>query len=559
MKIPALGHISILPLGCLVASLSCGECFAIPSQGCSEESLQRGITYTQGFSTPEYGAGVAFVDLDADDDPDVVAVGNASGVIGIFENDGTGHFVNHSFALPAADAITAGIASADYDRDGLLDLYISCQGGYHSLLLHNDGDFVFSDVTTLAQMEFTPYDSGAAWTDFDLDGWLDLYVPARLYRNRFYHNMGNGTFQEIGQALGIEADLDPTLQSGFFDYDLDGDGDLFLATDKGTHCETTGFHNRMYENIGGLFQEVTEQTGTGVCMDAMNIAVGDYDENGWPDVYSTNLPAGNVLLLQNPDNTFYNAAAEAGVIVHSSGWGALFFDYDNDGHLELYVCNQYIDNILFWHGGDFYAGDIAEQVNANISGVSYTVAAGDVDMDGDVDLLVGNRGQHVQLLINNQPANGGNAWLKVKVTELNTSQYAIGAVIRVRTGEHWQMREVMAGSNYLAQNELIQHFGLGTAEVVDEVKVTWPGGETRTLTNVPAMQTIVIAPPNLPGDAYEDGVVDLTDFALFDLCLQGPGAQNQVPLCEPLDMDGNRSIDLKDFVAFQRWFGSSNQ
>ena len=518
--------------------------YGLAAEPFTEEATLRGIDYLP-MQTHAHGQGLAFIDLDGDGDPDVVLVGRADGVVGVYENDGTGYFIDHSATSGIGPVLkSSGVTAADFDRDGDLDVYIS-RWTEPDILLRNEGEFVFEDVSAESGVgAVVGKHTGAAWGDYDNDGWPDLYVPNWQGPSRLYHNLGGGLFEEVAVSLGVDASADPLFQAVFVDFDRDGDADLYVASDRGTLCKTEGWQNHLFENVGGTFVDITEASGTAACVDAMCIAIGDFDGNRYMDFYITNSPPGNALLLNQGDGTFDESAAEAGVPVHETGWGAAFFDYDNSGSLDLYVCNSNVPNVLFDNDSAWPCNEVAEEMDVAIGGLSYTLATADVDNDGDIDFLLQNRFESIRLFINHE--GEANCWAKFDVLGEGPSRYAIGANIDVRTGADWQIREVIAGSNYKSQNELVQHFGLGSADAMDEVFVLWPGGATRTLYNLPANRTWTLVPTDKLGDGDHDGDRDLDDFVIFASCYAMPFA----PGCEMMDFDGNSVVDLADFKAF---------
>jgi hypothetical protein len=237
----------------------------------------------------------------------------------------------------------------------------------------------------------------------------------------------------------------------------------------------------------------------------------------------------------------------AGVENPITSWGAIFFDFDNDGHQDLYVNNMWEANTLYHNQGTFPAAEIAAAAGVAAStGASFSSAVADVDSDGDVDLLVNNHGSNVELFINNEGQK--RRWIRYRVLGRGHNVFAVGANVNTRVGNFWQLREILAGGNgYLGQNELIVHVGLGDAPVVDEVVVTWPGGSpTRTLTNLPSNEVWTLYPPEHLGDADGDGSVVIGDYLGFTDCYDRPVA----PGCEMMDFDGNSMIEMNDFAAF---------
>jgi hypothetical protein len=207
----------------------------------TEVSLSRGVNYIVGTPAIQFGAGHGLIDLDNDGHLDIVILGAANGLVGVYENNGSGSFINRSFATGIAPmTAAAGVSAADYDGDGDVDLFLS---GWHvsNRLLRNNGNFNFTDVTLSAGVQLSCPSQATSWSDFNGDGWLDLYLTVRtgdlgdITRNKLYQNLGNGTFTEVASAVGVEAGSDPTLLPAFFDFDRDGDDDLYLGTDKGSN------------------------------------------------------------------------------------------------------------------------------------------------------------------------------------------------------------------------------------------------------------------------------------------------------------------------------------
>jgi len=470
----------------------------------TEEALQRGLPYTT-VTGPSFGVGVAFADLDSDGDPDVIAIGRADGVVGVFENLGNGTFADRSATsgIPLI-ASASGIVAGDYDGDGLLDLYFS-NWGTPNKLVHNDGGFQFSNTGAFSGVDDSGFGTGCSWGDFDGDGLLDLYVSNRSILgsspgdlpNRLYRNKGDGTFEDVAPVFGVDvATVDEvTFQGVFFDFDNDADADLFLSTDRGMMSSNK---NRLFENVNGALVDISATSGADISLDSMGVGVGDFDGNGFQDLYCTNTVSGHKLLMNQPTGVpeaaiFSERANQAGVEAFAVGWGAAFFDYDNDGFQELYVCNVLGNNQFYECDGSWPCTDIADALGVNDPGPSFGVAIADVDDDGDVDLLVQNNDEPLKLYINHEGESLN--WLKLRVWGFGEDRFSIGAQVRIRTGSTWQMRELLAGgNNYKGQNELTAHFGLNDISLVDELVVTWPGGATRTLWNVSSNQTVVIGP-----------------------------------------------------------------
>jgi hypothetical protein len=417
----------------------------------TEEAQLRGIDYTVMFGGTS-GSALAFADLDGDRDADLIVTGASDGHVGVYENDGSGMFTDRSelSGLPVLLVQEAsGVIAGDYDSDGDLDLFFS---NYSSddVLARNDGGFQFTILGPSIGIGALGYGTGSAWADYDNDGLLDVYVgnvnagDPLAPRNRLYHNLGDGTFEEVASLLGVDDDSD-TWQAVFFDFDRDADADLYISNDKGgEQCAQNS--NHLFENVGGVFKEITDESGTAACIDSMGVAIGDFDGNGYQDLYCTNIPHGNPLFLNQGTGMFVEASDSAGVASFALGWGAHFFDFDNDGHLDLYVCNFVAPNRLYRHEGSWPCVDVAATMGVADAGLSYCLAVADIDNDGDLDIALQNDLERVKLFVNNEGAQ--HRWARFDVIGEGPSRYAIGANIDIRTGKDWQIREVIAGSNY---------------------------------------------------------------------------------------------------------------
>lgn len=474
----------------------------------TEEALIRGIDYTTHYLN-DVGIGgqcqgAAFADLDGDTDPDLVLIGGADGLVNVYENDGFGTFtLRVDTGMPAllkASSVTA----VDYDADGDLDVFITqfdiTNGQHRDALMRSEGDFVFTDVTIEAGLDAPGASTGATWGDYDNDGFLDLYVPNYTFggaptNNLLYRNLGDGTFAQVGEELGVDDPGGMSFQASFLDYDLDGDVDLYNVNDRGGVGEMLG--NRLWRNLGdGTFEDVSEDSGTDAHIFSMGLAFGDLDRNGWPDLYVSNI-IDNPLFMNVDGVGFEERSIEYGVTAESAGWGVMFFDADNDGWLDLYVCNTSLYGYeqpadrLYLCGPEPPCVDVAAESGIFVDTESYGVASADIDNDGDVDFLVTRPDLPVRLYINHTNENAGN-WLKVDLRGSGPNSAAIGATIRLEDDAGWQQRGLLAGTSYKSQHEMTQHFGLGETTLVRQVRVLWPGGAESCVSNLAANQTLLI-------------------------------------------------------------------
>ena len=521
----------------------------------TEEAVTRGVNYLIGQASAA-GLGVALVDLDNDGDPDLVTTGRTDGRVGIFENTGGGFFADRSVnsGIPPL-MIASAVIAADYDADGDLDLFFT-QTSLPNVLMRNEGGFKFVDVSAAAGVDDDGAGKGPAWGDYDNDGWIDLYVTNRtmtfgtLNRDILYHNNGDGTFTDVSAANGLGQTDSSGHQAIFLDYDRDGDCDLYLSNDgMGLGCAPGGgWRNEFHENIGGAYINVTEQSGAGLCMNSMGVAVGDLDGNGYPDLYSTNTPEGNVLLLNNGDKTFTDATALAGVGMFGVGWGANFFDYNNDGIEDLYVCNMIGPNSLYVGQLVWPMLDQGAALGLGDTGKSFCSAVGDIDNDGDLDIVMTNQETfeqtNVRIYINHEGETRN--WIKLRAVGNNGNTFAVGAMTDVRVGAKHYYREVYAGTSWKSQDDMTLHVGLGDAAAVDEITTIWPGGETRTIAGFPTSETWSLVPDNRLGDVDGDGAINLSDFVLFASAHLAPF----VPGSEFMDFDGDADVDNDDYAVF---------
>ena len=426
-----------------------------------------------------------------------------------------------------------GACAGDVDNDGWIDLYVTSFGP--NALYRNRGDGTFVDVTRASGVGTPVWSAGCAFADLDRDGDIDLfvanYVDADRTRSPFcgnakrgirvychplnfnalpgtlYRNDGRGTFTDVSDKAGVAAHRGRGLGVVVTDYDADGWPDVLVANDS--------VPNFLFRNSGdGRFVETALGAGVAVATDGqaragMGIDAADYDGDGRPDVIITNLDFEMHSLFRGlRDGLFAHATVESGVgpaTLPFVGFGAAFFDADHDGQLDLAIANGHImDNAPQYRSGAVYAQrkllfrnsgarrfvEIGRSAGPGfaLEKVGRGLAAGDIDNDGDLDLLVTNNGQSADLLRND--GGGANALVVRAVTRTNRD--AVGARIRVVTGGKAQVRDIRAGSSYLSQNDLRQHFGLGGAASVDRIEVTWPTGKLETVAGVAANQIVTI-------------------------------------------------------------------
>lgn len=516
----------------------------------AEVSLSRGVNYILGTPAVQFGAGHGLIDLDNDGHLDIVILGASNGLVGVYENNGSGSFINRSFATGIAPMTgAAGLSAADYDGDGDIDLFLS---GWHvaNRLLRNNGNFNFTDVTVASGLVLSCPSQATAWSDFNGDGWLDLYLAVRtgdlgdFTRNKMYQNMGNGTFSEVAAAVGVEAGTDPTLLPAFFDFDRDGDDDLYLGTDKGSNGV---FANRLFRNDAGTFTEITATANAQAYVDCMGIAIGDLNFDGFFDLYVTNIALGNKLMMHDGEGAFVDLTAAAGMQNLRYAWATVFADFNNDSWLDTYVCNLQNANRLYEGAPAFPYPDVALAAGVATPNTSYSVSVGDIDNDGDLDMLVDESGTRIKLYLNNTPAI--NNHVRFSVAGQGANKRAVGATLELDIAGVPHLRQIYSGSNFKAMNEYTVHYGMGSETQADSLLVRWPGtGHARTLTNIPAGEQWTIYPPERMGDVNGDGKVTRQDvFAALNQGSLFVGTP-VVPGQEMMDMNGDFTLTAQDLA-----------
>jgi hypothetical protein len=427
-----------------------------------------------------------------------------------------------------------GACAGDVDNDGWIDLYVTSFGP--DALFRNRGDGTFVDVTGSAGVGTPVWGAGCAFADLDKDGDLDLfvanYVDADRQRSPFcgnkklgtraychplnfdplaatlYRNDGRGVFADASVKAGIAAHRGNGLGVVVTDYDEDGWPDVLVANDS--------VPNFLFRNTrDGRFVESALGAGIALATDGqaragMGIDAGDYDGDGRPDLIVTNLDFEMHSLHRSlGGGLFAYATGESGIgpaTLPFVGFGTAFLDVDSDAQLDLVIVNGHImDNAPQLRSGAVYAQrkllfrntggrrfvEIGRTAGPGFAPekVGRGLATGDIDNDGDLDLLVTNNGQSADLLRND--AGRGNA-LTVRAIGRQTNRDAIGARIRLVAGGKAQIRDVRAGSSYLSQNDLRQQFGLGGATMAERIEVVWPTGKVDVATGVAAGQIITI-------------------------------------------------------------------
>jgi hypothetical protein len=412
----------------------------------------------------------------------------------LYRNDGTGAFTK----ITGINVVTNGGVSfaaawGDYDNDGYLDLFIP-NLGQKNFLYRNTGNGAFTKITAGNIVNDIANSVSCAWGDYDNDGYLDLFVANRGGQKNFlYHNNGDGLFTKI--TIGtIVNDIGSAEGCAWGDYDSDGFLDLFVAN--------YGQRNFLYHNNrNGTFTRVT--TGS-IATDVANsvcAAWGDYDNDGYLDLFVSSFGGNNLLYRNNRDGTFNKITTGRVVTDGGTSVGCTWGDYDNDGNLDLFVSNASGErNFLYRNNGDSSFGKIATGNIVTDGGDSIGCAWGDYDNDGFLDLFVANRAGQNNFLYRND--GNTNHWLRVKCIGTVANRTAIGTKVRIKATiggiEVWQIRQISGGDGENNSDSLMAHFGLGDATVIDSVRVEWPSGAIQEFEKASANQTLtIIEPPRL--------------------------------------------------------------
>ncbi|PKA84593.1 putative secreted protein (Por secretion system target) [Ulvibacter sp. MAR_2010_11] len=453
----------------------------------SEQSAALGCgNSTYGVGT--LGGGISFFDFDNDGWDDISVTSEEGLPLRFFKNTG-GAFTQVTFNFPDQLAESKTVQWVDFDNDGDYDLFtVSNTHAYR--LYENDGTMNFTDISPTAGLAIPDYSAwGGSWGDYNNDGWLDLFISSRDINNtdihnRLYRNNGDATFTDITEAAGISTDDFLTFCSVFFDYNNDGWQDIYLANDRSFNL------NILYENNGdGTFSDVSAASGADIGISAMSNTIGDFNKDGWLDIYITNLPDGNVFLKNNGDGTFTDIAETNGTLMESYAWGAVFLDAENDSDLDLYVSSLFTDAQTQYLTAAFYenngSGMYSIPENAgfeNDAARSYSNAIGDVNRDGYPDITVLNfQPDDIYLWKNETPHT--NNWIKVKLRGTESNRQGIGSWIEISVNGEKQYNYTLCGEGYIGQNSVYEFFGIGTATTIDYIKVTWLSGIVDIINN----------------------------------------------------------------------------
>ena len=445
------------------------------------------VTATWGVGDSGAGDGIAWGDYDSDGDLDLYIAYSGGGSNILYRNDGS-RFYNTGQANAAGSH--HGATWGDYDGDGDLDLYAPESGG-NNLLYRNDGSDTFVDVASGAGVQ-SGGDYSPGWVDYDRDGDLDLYVANSTGANVLFNNNGSGSFTDVAATAAV-ADANNTPGAVWGDYNNDGWLDLYIANSDAA--------NVLYENVGdGTFTDVTSTATVGAGSGTYEASWGDYDNDGDLDLHvSYYSSTADLLYKNNSDGTFTESASGAGVGNTNNSMASTWGDFDLDGDLDLYVGNDNGANLLYSNNGNGTFTDVAAAQGVDEGGTNRTVSWADFDGDGDLDIFLTNSGNSslgVNKLFQNGSASG-KSWLKVKLTGDAKNKTAIGALAVAWTGGSSQRLQVEGASGRNSQNAPERIFGFGSATTIDSVVVRWPSGQVSASFTPAVSTTLSLTEPPL--------------------------------------------------------------
>ena len=481
------------------------------------------------------GAGCAFLDYDNDGWMDIYLVNSGPSDFfkpttplknALYHNNHDGTFTDVTDKAGVAGGnFGMGVAAADFDGDGWVDLYVTGYG--RNILYRNNGNGTFTDVTDKAGVAAPGWSTCAVWFDYDNDGRLDLFVSSfvlydkaaqalyctdeskrryycvpRFFKpqpSRLFHNNGDGTFADVSKESGIANSPGKSFGAVATDVNNDGLMDLFVANDT--------MPNFLFLNKGnGKFEEVGLAAGVayseaGNPRSGMGVDASDFDGDGWQDLFVANIDQEFFSLYRNQkDLTFTDEPGEIAPATQLlSGWGLKFFDYDDDGDPDLLLANGHPDDLiemrvsrvkyrepllLFENTGRGFRNVSAQSGAAFAKDFSARgLAVGDIDNDGDLDVLISNNGEPPLLLRN----DGGNRnhWLGLQLVATKSNPAGVGALITWQAGGVKRTRLKTSGGSYLASHDPREILGIGGAPKLDFVEIRWPSGKVDRLTDLP--------------------------------------------------------------------------
>jgi hypothetical protein len=550
----------------LVSLLLCGSVAHAQAMKGSDETLVKFINVAKGagitartiygdehknrYLLETTGCGAAFLDYDNDGRQDIFLVNgtrldnppaNPAPTNHLYHNNADGTFtdVTEKAGLTRTNWGQS-VSAGDYDNDGHTDIFVSSFGA--NALYHNNGNGTFTETALKAGVanNRSRWGSGSAFLDYDHDGLLDLFVASYidldlrtaplpetgpcLYKgvmvacgppglgggvNTLYHNNGNGTFTDVSEKSGVTK-TNGTYGLGVLVLDFDNDNwsDIYVANDS---SPAALYHN----NKNGTFTDIGIEAGCAFSVDGkpqagMGVTAGDYDRDGWLDIFKTNFAGDTSTLYHNTGKvSFDDVTFQAGMGVNTRwlGWGCGFLDYDNDGWPDIFLVNGHVypevekltteagyaqRKMLYQNLRNGHFADVSSKLGGAITEPtpSRGCAFADYDNDGDMDILINPVNAAPELL--RCESNTGNNWITIKTVGVKSNRDGIGARVKCTTTDGSQIDEVRSGGSYYSQNDLRVHFGLGKSQKVKSIEIRWPSGQTDVLNDVAANQFITV-------------------------------------------------------------------
>ncbi len=443
-----------------------------------------------------WSEGGSWVDYDNDGDLDIFIPNNRrSPNTNFLYNNNNGEFTKVTEGIIISDVVMSESGTwGDYDNDGDLDLFTG-DGGFdrarNNNLYQNNGDGSFTKISDGAIVSEASFSTSSGWADYDNDGDLDLFCANvngfGSALDFLFRNDGEGVFTKITSGPLVTT-ATATLGMSWADYDNDNDLDIFVGNINGVH--------NLYNNEGnGNFTKMRSDSVGSIASDANSWAGswGDYDNNGFLDLFVTTVGGSNVLYQNGGDGTFNKIAGAPFNSQTGPSNGSAWGDFDNDGDLDLFVAQgstrSFSPNYLNINNGDGTFTQFNSDTLFGENEVSEGVAWGDYDKDGDLDLFVSTWNGGLSSVYQNDLDNSNN-WINIKCVGVQSNRSAIGTKVRVKANidgsDIWQMREISSQTGYNSQNSLNVHFGLGDATIIDSVRIEWPSGAVDIYTNVSA-------------------------------------------------------------------------
>ncbi len=462
-----------------------------------------------------HGPGISFADYDNDGWDDISIPASDNRDFQFLRNTG-GQFVLTSLPISSGGFHARQVSWVDFDNDGDNDFFALGETG-NRWFYRNDGNNQFTDILGSSGLALQQWEYwGVCWGDYNNDGQLDALLlvrdPEQIHYNLLYRNNGDGSFTDVTAESGLMQTGQFTQAGAFLDYDKDGYQDIFVANDKDV------IPNTLYKNLGnGSFQDVTIASGMDLEMDGMSATIDDFNRDGWLDIYITNIyppvfsgsVIGNAFMRNNGDGTFSNIAFQNGTRFDSFGWGASFLDSELDGDLDLYVSSQ-LDGSDGRTPSAYYNNDGSGSFNIPTNAgfaddiyASYGNAIGDIQNDGLPDIAVVNIDNQPINLWENRSGNAGN-WLKIKLQGTTSNRMGIGSYIKVKADGKRYYGYTLCGEGYISQNSQTEFFGIGDAQEIEYVEVTWLSGQTDRIENIAPNQLITLVEGSFPADPIDD-------------------------------------------------------